>query len=53
MTIMNWLLCSLFLLIVLPILIYLCVKLGTVGFYRGRKAGKDNNNNRSQNEQEA
>ena len=33
----NWILISLGLFIVLPILAFLCVKLGTVGFYKGRE----------------
>lgn len=42
--------------IVLPILAFLCMKLGTVGFYRGKEAsGKENEvsvNNSNDNETE-
>lgn len=36
----NWILIALGTIIVLPILAFLCVKLGTVGFYRGKEAFK-------------
>ena len=34
----DWILISLGAIIVLPILAFLCVKLGTVGFYKGKEA---------------
>lgn len=34
---LDWILISLGLLIVLPVLAFLCMKLGTVGFFKGRE----------------
>lgn len=52
----DWILISLGTIIVLPILVYLCMKLGTVGFYRGKEVWKKQNefnnvqNNNNENE---
>ncbi len=35
MTLFGW---SLFLVFVLPVVVYVCVKLGTAGYFRGRRA---------------
>ena len=40
MTICDWMLIILGAIIVLPILAFLCVKLGTFGFYKGKEAYK-------------
>ena len=40
MTILDWILLILGLIIVLPVLFYLCIKWGAVGFYRGKEAYK-------------
>jgi len=53
MTILKWILLILGIIIAAPILAFLCMKLGTVGFYRGKEVSgrenefnvKDNNNN--------
>lgn len=37
LTMFDWILISLGVIIVLPLLAFLCVKLGTVGFYRGKE----------------
>lgn len=39
----DWILITIGAIIVLPILAFLCVKLGTVGFYRGKEAFKRQN----------
>lgn len=40
MTILDWIIISLVLIIVVPILAYLSVKWGMVGFYRGKEVYK-------------
>lgn len=44
MTILDWILLILAIIIVVPIVVYLCMKLGTVGFYRGKEAIRRENN---------
>jgi len=43
-TILDWILLILAIIIVVPIVVYLCMKLGTVGFYRGKEAIHRENN---------
>lgn len=43
MTIPEWILLLLGIFVVLPILAFLCMKLGTFGFYRGREVFKRQN----------
>ena len=57
MTVVEFILIILGIIIVAPIVVYLCMKLGTVGFYRGKEAIRrendfsvsDNNNNNNEN----
>jgi len=48
----DWILISLGAIIVLPLLAFLCVKLGTVGFYKGKEAFKRQEFNSVQNNHE-
>jgi len=43
MTMLNYILIALGAIIVLPLLAFLCVKLGTFGFYKGKEAFKRQN----------
>jgi len=40
---LEWILRILSVIIVLPILVFLCVKLGTVGYFRGKEIAKRQN----------
>ena len=54
MTVFNWILISLGAIIVIPILAFLIMRSGTVGFYRGKEVWKERDqfNNSVQNENE-
>lgn len=39
---LDWILIAVGIIIVAPILVYLCMKTGTVGFYRGKEVAKRN-----------
>lgn len=52
MTVYEWIILSIILIIVVPIISFLAMKSGTVGFYRGKEVGSNRDNSIDNNEEE-